>query len=62
MDAPPPVDTWVRRASRPNVRDAATVSPPPATVTAALAATASPTACVPAANSATSKRPIGPFQ
>ena len=62
IDAPPPVLTWVRRPSRPKARTAATVSPPPATVTAALAATASPTALVPAANSGTSNRPMGPFQ
>ena len=62
MEAPPPVDTWVRRPSRPNVRTADTVSPPPATVTAAPPAMASPTARVPAANSAISNRPMGPFQ
>ena len=62
MEAPPPVDTWVRRPSRPKVRTADTVSPPPATVTATPPAMASPMARVPAANSVISNRPIGPFQ
>ena len=47
MEAPPPVDTCVRRPSRPKVRTADTVSPPPATVTATPPAMASPTARVP---------------
>ncbi len=39
-----------------------TESPPPTTVVASVAAIASATACVPAANGASSNAPIGPFQ
>ena len=41
---------------------AATESPPPTTVVPRQSATASATACVPAANGASSNTPIGPFQ
>ena len=61
-EAPPPVDMWVIWSSRPNCASAAAESPPPTTVTASVAATASATARVPAANGASSKAPIGPFQ
>ena len=61
-DAPPPVDMCVICSSRPNCASAAALSPPPTTVTASVAATASATARVPAANGSSSKAPIGPFQ
>ena len=48
--APPPVERWVTPSSRPNLTSAAAESPPPTTVVAALSATASATARVPAAN------------
>src|SRR6476469_9545557 len=50
------------QAASPNATTAATESPPPTTVVAGDAATASAIARVPAANGASSKTPIGPFQ
>ena len=61
-DAPPPVDMWSTWSARPNWAIAAAESPPPTTVVAELAAIASATARVPAANGASSNAPIGPFQ
>src|SRR5215207_2461305 len=62
-DAPPPVEMWSKATSAtPSCRIAAAESPPPTTVKARLAAIASATPWVPAANGATSKTPIGPFQ
>ena len=52
----------VDASSSPKRASAATESPPPTTVSAGLAATASATPRVPAANGSTSKAPIGPFQ
>ena len=63
MEAPPPVEMNVICSARPNLLTAATLSPPPMTVSAsALAATASATAFVPASNAAISNTPMGPFQ
>ena len=61
-DAPPPVESQSTLSSRPNLRSAATESPPPITVVPGAAATASATVRVPAANGSISKAPIGPFQ
>src|SRR3954462_1794089 len=64
-EAPPPVETWVTLEARPISAMAAAESPPPTMVRAPVpvaSASASATARVPAANSATSNIPIGPFQ
>ena len=61
-DAPPPVLTWSTWSASPNSRIAAALSPPPTTVNARDAATASATVRVPAANGSSSNMPIGPFQ
>ena len=65
-NAPPAVETWLRRPMTPATLSAATVSPPPAKLTSFFAsvssATASATATVPVSNGSTSKAPNGPFQ
>src|SRR5215475_4932584 len=62
-EAPPPVEMCPNAcAGRRSLRTAAAESPPPTTVSPGAAATASATPLVPAANGATSKTPIGPFQ
>src|SRR5438067_5105068 len=61
--APPPVETHEMRSARPSSLSARTESAPPTTVNAAaLPATASATAFVPAAKRDHSNTPIGPFQ
>ena len=55
-------DTWSTRSASPKLRIAAALSPPPTTVKPRQSATASATVRVPAANGASSKTPIGPFQ
>ena len=61
-EAPPPVERWVTWSASPNCASAAAESPPPTTVVASVAAIASATAFVPAANGSSSNAPIGPFQ
>src|SRR5918992_1325984 len=60
--APPPVDRWSTASSKPSLRMAATLSPPPTTVNASAPATAWATPRVPRANGSSSNTPIGPFQ
>src|SRR5262249_42960257 len=61
-NAPPPVETCVIFPSSPNASTASAVSPPPTTVTALDAASASAMASVPLRNGSSSNLPIGPFQ
>src|SRR4051794_9441180 len=61
--APPPVEMCENPSSgRPSLRTAAAESPPPTTVNASDAISASATARVPPANASNSNTPMGPFQ